>query len=1004
MGEFISLVFIIWFLWYLLKVITQGNSSHSSKIDSGSGKIDYRKYGPIKQESRNSEVIPRSKEKHPDLVAYYNNIKDKTSVTEVAAAQYNLGNAKWNSKDYSGAISEYTKAIEINPNYDKAYNNRASAKLELKDYTGAIADFTKAIEINPNHPNAYTNRDIAQQCLKEFQGGMSDSNKTAQDLYESANLKYENKDYEGAIDDLSKAIGIDPDNSLFYFKRGLSISKKKWRGDKDAIADFSKAIEIDSSNSLFYYQRGLAKSLSDEEGSIADFSKAIEIDPNNAKAYFERGAVKDLGSGDTNGKIDDYNKAIKIDPNNSDYYVVRGGYKGFCGDYQDAIQDFTKAIQLNSKNYNAYKERGDAKSSLGDLTGAINDYTIAIKINPEEEDGYTFRGKAKDKLGDLEGAIIDYEKSLEINPKDSYVNLFLATAKEKIGDVSQTKEEDYEESNSYLARGIENLKNDNYKAAIVDFNKAIDLNTSNAFAYYNRYVARNFIGISEGDGKETMGAMDDYSIALGFSPFITNLYTQIASKKIESSNYEEAISDLNLAIKINPKDDDAYSIRGIAKKELGDTQGAIDDCSKAIDINPRNPFNYLRRGDVGFSESNYQSCFADYNKSIEIDPTNEVVYINRGELKSFLKDYQGAIDDYTKAIEIKPEAANDKGCIAYIARGESKKCLGDLIGAREDWNKAKDLGFELASLFLDGSIQYTETEDYRSLGKEAFYEKQDFKEAIEMLTKAIEKDPEDAFSFDVRGRSKMMLGDTQGSLEDFNKAVEITPDNEDLYVLRGHAYKAIGNTEKAIADYTKAIEINPKLSNAYYARGTTKQSANDLNGACSDWALATKLGDPDAMKLFEENCQSIQEEYIHETKNPNFVNTSKKSVIEHRDFFNEMLLGYWGYTPFAENNPIPMMGQQENDDGSIYFRYYPGTKENVDRLKGSYGYTIKEGGIVKVMESAEILNLNDFNHLIAIISTIITDIYGEYDKEKAFTNFFNFLKKKTMEKREQEEK
>ncbi len=57
------------------------------------------------------------------------------------------GNIKYNSEDYQGAISDYTKAIEINPGFSDAYCNRGSAKNELKDYSGAISDYTKAIEL-----------------------------------------------------------------------------------------------------------------------------------------------------------------------------------------------------------------------------------------------------------------------------------------------------------------------------------------------------------------------------------------------------------------------------------------------------------------------------------------------------------------------------------------------------------------------------------------------------------------------------------------------------------------------------------------------------------------------------------------------------------------------------------------------------------------------------------------------------------------------------------------
>ena len=47
-------------------------------------------------------------------------------------------------------LQTLTKAIELNPNDAKAYYNRGLAKSDLQDYKGAIADFNKAIELNPN--------------------------------------------------------------------------------------------------------------------------------------------------------------------------------------------------------------------------------------------------------------------------------------------------------------------------------------------------------------------------------------------------------------------------------------------------------------------------------------------------------------------------------------------------------------------------------------------------------------------------------------------------------------------------------------------------------------------------------------------------------------------------------------------------------------------------------------------------------------------------------------
>ena len=71
---------------------------------------------------------------------------------------FNRAYDKAEKGDYYGAISDFTKAIEIDPNYKEAYYNRAWNKQKLNDYYGAISDYTKAIEIDPNYAQSFNNR------------------------------------------------------------------------------------------------------------------------------------------------------------------------------------------------------------------------------------------------------------------------------------------------------------------------------------------------------------------------------------------------------------------------------------------------------------------------------------------------------------------------------------------------------------------------------------------------------------------------------------------------------------------------------------------------------------------------------------------------------------------------------------------------------------------------------------------------------------------------------
>jgi len=68
--------------------------------------------------------------------------------------------------EYEKAIACFDKAIELNPEDAKAYNNRGLAYANLKQYERAIEDYNKAIKLNPDLTMAYVNRELAISILE----------------------------------------------------------------------------------------------------------------------------------------------------------------------------------------------------------------------------------------------------------------------------------------------------------------------------------------------------------------------------------------------------------------------------------------------------------------------------------------------------------------------------------------------------------------------------------------------------------------------------------------------------------------------------------------------------------------------------------------------------------------------------------------------------------------------------------------------------------------------
>jgi tetratricopeptide (TPR) repeat protein len=237
------------------------------------------------------------------------------------------------------------------------------------------------------------------------------------------------------------AISLGHNNSL---DKSKIYSQKQVEGDKlnnilinglrklyqlrdysGAISDLSKAIEIAPERSMFL-ARGRAKAhLKDYYGAIADFTLAIEFNQNPdykglmiCHAYIERGKSKSKLN-DHIGAIKDFNKAIEIHPKNSDAYFRRANSKADLENYHGAIEDYSKAIEIDSSDYYFYYNRGYSKAMVKDFYGAIADFTSAIFIKPNEADGYYSRATSKYSLGDFSGACFDGKKAKELGDQEA---------------------------------------------------------------------------------------------------------------------------------------------------------------------------------------------------------------------------------------------------------------------------------------------------------------------------------------------------------------------------------------------------------------------------------------------------------------------------------------------------------------------------------------------------------------------------------------------------------
>lgn len=180
-------------------------------------------------------------------------------------------------------------------------------------------------------------------------------------------------------------IGDKPLSAKDYNFSG--IEKVKSRDFNGAIEDFTKAIKLEPTGQ-FYFNRAYAKSMiKDFEGAILDYNETINLAYRLAEAYFERGYCYDQ-TNEPNKAIADYTDAIKVDDQYADAYNNRAVTKLKQKKYEAAIKDFSKAIKINPNFSPAYVNRGYAKKEIGDVKGACEDWNKALELGYGQAQGF----------------------------------------------------------------------------------------------------------------------------------------------------------------------------------------------------------------------------------------------------------------------------------------------------------------------------------------------------------------------------------------------------------------------------------------------------------------------------------------------------------------------------------------------------------------------------------------------------------------------------------------
>ncbi|WP_017326535.1 tetratricopeptide repeat protein [Synechococcus sp. PCC 7336] len=233
-------------------------------------------------------------------------------------------------EEYEEAIASLDKAIEFNPNFYQAWNNRGLALYKLGRYEQAIISLDKALEINSDLYEAWYNRGLTLHELGR---------------------------YEESIVAYDKAIAIKPNSHEACFNRGNTL--RQLGRNREAISSYDNAIMCKPDYYEALCNRGSTLSQSGQiEEAISSYDKAVSIKPDFHECWCNRGnLLSKIGRYDE--AIDSYEKALSINPNSQKALFNKACTLALSNQVDRALGHLEQAIQLDAGNRELAKTDSD---------------------------------------------------------------------------------------------------------------------------------------------------------------------------------------------------------------------------------------------------------------------------------------------------------------------------------------------------------------------------------------------------------------------------------------------------------------------------------------------------------------------------------------------------------------------------------------------------------------------------------------------------------------------
>ena len=562
------------------------------------------------------------------------------------------GLARVQLKDFSGALEDGQRAVQLDPTYEPAVGLLAAIYRTQNQGAKAVAIVTTTLQMLPHSTQLrevlagiYAQTGDDADAEKQFQTLITMRPADLQYRVELAQIEVRDNQLDQAEAVLRDAVKAAPqsDDPKLVLVSFLTQHRSAVQGDA-ALRTFIAAQPDDSRLRLAL---GAAlESTGQEQQALDVYNEVVrrDVDGPNALTARDRIASIDMVQQHYDAAADEVATVLKRDPTNDDALMTRGTLQLGSGHPTAAITDFRAVLRDEPGYVPAHRLAARALLASGDTALAEDQLQTAIQIAPNDAQMRLELAQLYIQAGDQDRGVTVLEQGVQQAPTDGPMREALVRAYIGKGDFSSAKAQADSMSAALpqsgagpYFEGLIALAQKHYAPAEADFEEALQRQPralSPLLDLIHLEIGRHEQAKAAGRLQQMVKA--DPTNALAFE--------MLGELDLAQKTYPQAVSEFSQAINLAPDLWYAYRNLALAKAAAGDSAGAIAAFQAGIKAVPDQPELTSELASYYVRQSQPDQAIALYEGLYQRQPGSPSVASNLALLLATYRSDQQSLD------------------------------------------------------------------------------------------------------------------------------------------------------------------------------------------------------------------------------------------------------------------------------------------------------------------------------------------------------------------------